>query len=88
MRMRSASGGLRGPPGPRSGGLRPEDLPAGALGLGPDRIPSSRALRPGPDRIPSSRPGSRSRYRKIVSYITGQIPTVPIRLSDNPDQFK
>ncbi|KAH6995183.1 hypothetical protein EDB80DRAFT_689190 [Ilyonectria destructans] len=36
--------GLRGPPGPRSGGLRPEDLPAGALRLGPDRIPSSRAL--------------------------------------------
>jgi hypothetical protein len=61
--------GLRGPPGPRSGGLRPEDLPAGALRLGPDRIPSSRS-------------GSRSRYRKTVSYVISQIPTVPIRLSD------
>ncbi|KAH6957549.1 hypothetical protein BKA56DRAFT_166008 [Ilyonectria sp. MPI-CAGE-AT-0026] len=51
--MRAASGSLRQPPGPRSGGLRPEDPPAGGL-------------RPGPDRIPSSRSGSCSRHHTMI----------------------
>ncbi|KAH6986609.1 hypothetical protein EDB80DRAFT_818174 [Ilyonectria destructans] len=64
--------GLRRPPGPRSGGLRLEDPPAGAL-------------RPGPDRFPSSWSGSRFRYHELgLEYLDLYLVCFPVLFKRSP----